>query len=660
MPSDARPLNITKFLASYSRTHEPVGLKSSTRVKRVIRSLEELEDEDNSGIMNGGTDRETATDGSGIVMFSGDYYERNSESMNFRLEEPSGEGDWEGGLILESGDEQDDDVTDDIIQSQTHGVTVVKKTEMATAVDPRGIEKFDDESIDRIATGLPKELVGNKRTSELSLGESDQGEESTMGFSSASGSSGSEALLSDDIEDQSSGSGSGRFNKTIMQEVQRNLHKVWRYASPGKNLDMVSRGPKGKEEERKLQQIYNLVIKHDSNARSLLHDGRRAPKEGVSGEASGFSDEDSDDSGESGDESNKEHELGSAEESNEEYDLASASGVKSRKGESQRLVMGDISGESSGHTDALGVSSVSASGSGVLNKKLMKEVEHNLHNVWRYAAPKKDLDMVAKGPKGKEEEQKLKKIYNIVRGHETGSAFIDLELRKKETSLDDNGKTQKPHKHVHKSRKSKVKIVAVTHNTTEAKLYRFLKARKHRYNKNLKRLKPWGIGMGKHSSRRKPEGMYVKQVGGKGKTSRNKDDELALLGEEMKELAPNDEKENKAKDKENNNEKPDKDETKGISEKEPPKQQTEPEREIDRNTSKSEDQRVVLDKQKPFDKTRLQVGRKLEELILSRMAELETQTLSKKVKGKKEHLEDSKEGNEEAGMEKEVPKGKYQ
>ena len=659
MPSDARSLNITKFLASYSRTHEPVGLKSSAHVKRVIRSLEEMEDEDSSGLMKGDADRETASDMSGIVMFSGDYYERNSESMNFRLEEPSGEGDWEGGPIGESGDEQDDDVTDDIIQSQPHGVTAVKKTEMATAVDPRGIEKFDGESIDGIARGLQQDLVGNKRTSELSLGESDQGEENTMGLSSASGTSDGETLLADDIEYQSSGSGSGLFNKTIMREVQRNLHKVWRYASPGRNLDMVSKGPKGKEEERKLQEIYNLVIKHESKASSSLHDGKRAPKEGMSGEASGFSDEHSDGSGDSGDESNKKHELGSAKDSGEKYETVYGIGVKSGKDESQKLLKDGLSGESSGQIDDLDVSYESASGSGVVNKNLMKEVEHNLHSVWRYAAPKKDLDMVAKGPKGKEEEQKLKKIYSIVREHETGSAFIDFELRKKEKSLDDSDQAQKPHKHVHKSRKSKVKIVKVTHNSTEAKLYRFLKARKNRYNKNLKRLKPWGMGMGKHSSRRKTEGKYVKQVGGKGKPSSSKEDKLALLGEEMKELAPNGEKESKTKDKEDSNEKNGKDETKEISEKEPPKQQTEPQREMNRNRNKSEEQRVVLDRQKPFDKTQLEVGRKIEEMILSRMAELEAKRLNKKVKGEKEHLKDSKEEAEEADMEKEVPKGKY-
>lgn len=655
MPSDARSLNITKFLASYSRTHEPVGLKSSAHVKRVIRSLEEIEDEDSSGMMKGGVDRKNGSDMSGIVMLSGDYYERNSESMNFRLEEPSGEGDWEGGLIGESGDEEDDDVTDDIIQSQPHGVTAVKKTEMATAVDPRGIEKFDGESIDGIAIGLQQDLVGNKRTSELSLGESDEGEENTMGLSSASGTSDGEALLADEIEDQSSGSGSGLFNKTIMREVQRNLHKVWRYASPGKNLDMVSKGPIGKEEERKLQEIYNLVIKHESKASSSLHDRKRAPKEGMSGEASGFSDEHSDGSGDSGDKSN----LGSAEDSGEKYEVVSGIGVKSGKDESQKLVVGGLSGESSGQIDDLDVSYESGSGSGAVNKKLMKEVEHNLHSVWRYAAPKKDLDMVAKGPKGKEEEQKLKKIYNIVREHETGSAFIDFELREKEKSLDNSDQAQKSHKHVHKSRKSKVKIVKVIHNSTEAKLYRFLKARKNRYNKNLKRLKPWGMGMGKHSSRHRHEGKYVKQVGGKGKPSRSKEDRLALLGEEMKELAPNGDKESKTKDKEDSNEKNDKDETKEISEKEPSKQQTEPEREINRNRNKSEEQRVVLDRQKPFDKTQLEVGRKIEELILNRMAELETKRLNRKVKGKKEHLKDSKEEAEEAGMEKEVPKGKY-
>lgn len=639
-PSDARSLNISKLVDSYSATHEPVGLKSSAQVKRIIRSLEEIEDEDVSGLVKGSDFRGTAVDKRELV-FSGDYYERNSESMNFREEEPSGNGDWEG----ESNDKQEDDVTDHIIQIQTHKVSAVKRTNMATVVDPREIEQFETESKDGNPRSFHEDLMANKRTPELSSGESDQGKENTMEFSSASGSSSSEGFSLDDVQDQSSASGSGRINKTIMREVQRNLQKVWRYASSGKNLGMVAKGPKGKKEERKLLEIYNLVIKHESKAKSSLGGERRVQKEAVSGDSSGLREEFFDISGESGDGTDKSHDLGSAKMSAEKFEIGSAVELESGKDEEVKLEI-SLSGEGSGQGDE------SASGSGVVNKKLMKEVEHNLHSVWRYAAPKKDLDMVAKGPKGKEEEQKLKKIYNIVSKHEAGSAFIDFELRKKGNSDDGSVQTQK-HKHSHKSRKSKVKLAKMMYNATESKLYGLQKARKYRYNKNLKRLKPWGMGMRKHSSARKPDGMFVKQVSGKDKESRRKDDKLALLSEEMKELAPTDENDDNTKGKEKSKEKLNKDETKEDSDKETSKLQTELEHKSNRNKNKSKDQTVVLDRQKPFDKTRLEIGRKLEELILSRIVELEAHRLKKKPGEKPIHLKYGKKETDDADTEKE-------
>ena len=651
-PSEARSLNITKFLASYSATQAP------NHVKRIIRSLEEIEDEDSSGLIKGSEDKETVTDENRID-FSGDYYERSSESMNFRMEVPSGEGDWEGGPIGESGAEQDNDATDDIIQSQTHGVTAVKRTEMVTVIDPRHIEEFETDANNEIVGGLQEDFSSNEPTTEQTSGESDQEQENTWGFSGASGTSGTNITLLDDIQSQNSGDGSGQINTTVMHEVQRNLQKVWRYASSGKNLDMVFKGPKGKEEERKLRQIYNLVIKHESKGTSSSDQGRGKPKETVSGDESGFDDGFTNVLGESGDESDKKHETGSANDSDEKYETGSADFVESHNDEKGRWEANDVSGESSGHIEDLDISEESASGSGNVNKKLMKEVEHNLHQVWRYAAPKKDLDMVARGPKGKEEEEKLKKVYNIVSKHESGSAFLNFELRKqREKSVDDSLQEQK-HDHGHKSRKSKVKIAKTTHNATEAKLYRLQKARKYKHNKNLKRLKPWRMGMGKHNSARKPSGMYVKQVGGKGKKETHKDNKLDLLGKEMKELAPTDENDDKVKKKESSKDKSDENETKEMTENQSLKQQTELEQETQSETNKSKGQRIVLDSQDPFDKTRLEVGRKLEEMILSRMAQLETQRLSKKLEGKQAHLKDSKkeEDKEEVGREK--PKGRH-
>ena len=613
-PNDAGPVNITKPLTSYSSSHRPATLKS----RRIIRSLEEIEDEDGSGAIKSKVDTDNANDDKEIALFSGNYYERNSESMKFKMEEPSNEGDWEGGLI-ESSAEQDDDATDDVIQTQTHSVTAVKRMKMASVVNPSDIEEFESGSDDASSENV-------------------QEEEDMFSGSSSSGASDASALFSDEIQDESS-DGSGKINKTILREVQRNLHKVWRYASSGKNLGMISKGPKGKEEEKKLQEIYNLVIKHES--------GRTEPKESVPGEtASGLNmgDDLSDESGLSG--------------QDDVYQMGSA--LFRDNEEETHVLSGDdsISGEGSGFGDLSEVSGDSASGSGEVNTKLLREVEHNLHKVWRYAAPKKDLDMVAKGPKGKEEEQKVKKIYNIVSKHETGSAFIDFELRKKEKSLSDSKQAPQQH-HSHKSRKSRVKSTTAKYNATEEKLYRLQKARKYKYNKNLKSLKHWGMGMEK--SPRKPGGKYVQKTDRDGKEN---GDKLAILGEEMKELAPSGKKADKTINKENSKEKlrvsklDEENTATGSSVNDTASKELEQEHETSSAPDDTQSERIILDKQEPFDKTQLEVGKKIEELILNRMAQLESQGIQTKQKEKQEHFEESKEKDDQAETEDEPPKGK--
>lgn len=72
----------------------------------------------------------------------------------------------------------------------------------------------------------------------------------------------------------------------------------------------------------------------------------------------------------------------------------------SEREESIKEDMNGYFGESSGKSDGLNVFNVSV----IVNMKFMKEVEYNLYNVWRYVVFKKDLDMVVKGLKGKEEE----------------------------------------------------------------------------------------------------------------------------------------------------------------------------------------------------------------------------------------------------------------
>ena len=613
-PNDAGSLNITKLIASYGASHEPAALKS----RRIIRSLEEIEDEESSGAIKSKVNTDSADDDNENVLFSGNYYERNSESMKFKMEEPPSEEDWERDLI-ESSTEQDDDVTDDIIQTQTHSVTAVKRTKMASVVNPSDIEEFEADSDDASTETLQED------------------EDTVVGFSS-SGASGANVLFSDDVQDLHP-DGSGKINKTIMREVQRNLHKVWRYASSGKNLDMISKGPKGKEEEKKLQEIYNLVIKHES--------GRAEPMESVPGEtASGLSmgDDLSDESGSSVDDI---------------YEKGSALFRESK--EKAHVISGDdgISGEGSGLGDLSEISGDSASGSGAVNTNLLREVEHNLHKVWRYAAPKKDLDMVAKGPKGKEEEQKVKKIYNIVSKHETGSAFIDFELRKKEKPLSDSEQTPKHH-HGHKSRKSRVKLTMAGYNATEEKLYRLQKARKYKYNKNLKSLKPWGMGMGK--SPRKPGERYVKKNDSKGKGNGGN---LAILGEEMKELAPTDRKAAEKINKENSKagklhkSKSDKEDTSTESlVRDTGDKETESEHETTSVPDKPQSEKIVLDKQEPFDKTQQEIGKKLEELILNRMAQLESQGIQTKQKGKQENFKQAKEKDYQSETEKKPRKGK--
>lgn len=613
-PSDPGSVNITKSLASYSASHEPATLKS----KRIIRSLEEIEDEDGSDAIKSKVDTDNADDDKENVLLSGNYYERNSESVKFKMEEPPSEGDWEGGLI-ESSAEQDDDVTDDIIQTQTHSVTAVKRTKMASVVNPSDIEEFEPDSDDSGSGNL-------------------QEDEDTFAGSSSSGASDANVLFSDEIQDERS-EGSGKINKTIMREVQRNLHKVWRYASSGKNLDMISKGPKGKEEEQKLQEIYNLVIKHES--------GRIEPKESVPGETASGLNMGDDLSDESASGEDDVHQMGSA--------------LFRENEERVHVISGDddISGEGSGFADLSEMPGASASGSGEVNTVLLREVEHNLHKVWRYAAPKKDLDMVARGPKGKEEEQKVKTIYNVVSKHETGSAFIDFELRKKEKSSSDSEKTPKQH-HSNKSRKSRVKSTTAGYNATEEKLYRLQKARKYEYNKDLKSLKPWGMGMGK--SPRKPSGKYVKKTHGNRKGN---GDKLAILGEEMKELTPTGKKVNKTTNNENSKveklleSKSDKEDTAAEnSVNDTASKETEQEHEAISAPDKTQSEKIVLDNQEPFDKTQLEIGKKLEELILNRMAQLERQGIQTKQKGKQEHFEKDQEKDDQSETENESRKGK--
>lgn len=684
-------------------------------------------------------------------MFSGDYYERHSETMNFRVEGFSGVGDWEGSVQDQSGDNQVDDVTDDVMRIRTHEVSAVKRTGMATAVDPREIEQYQAKYIDSNERGSRHDLAGDKRTAEVSAEESGSGEERIVEVSSSSGISSNVELLPDNVQNASSANGHRKINKTIMREVQHNLHKVWRYASPRRNLDVVAKGPKGKEEERKLQEIYNLLVNHES-----LGARRREPEEAVSGEGSGFSEEHSGVSIESGDELGSNQRTGSAHEKGpaleegsgedegrlveigslsgensikghslevsvesasglgvkvnirqevesdgrEKLDMASFSGESSGNGdrldlldesasgsgvvknhfqqigrdESEKVIFGNASGESSGNDERLMSSNGSASasnvvkeklyktgthkvdtskfheessgkdnasdvsresGSGVVNSKLMNEVEHNLHSVWRYAAPKKDLDMVAKGPKGKEEEQKLKKIYNLVSKHETGSAFLDFHLRRDKKLKD---KTKRKHKH--KSRKSLVKIFKIAHNSAESKLYRLQKAKKPKNSKSLKHLKSGEIGMGKHQRRKKPEARFSKKISKMGENANKTtvNSKLALLRKEMNALAPDDDKEEEKTNDQNKPAKLEKNKTKTNPENEATKvEQKESGAEIS-DKNKGKDENEVLDKQEPFDKTRLEIGKTLEELILNRMAQLEANRLKEKPvnKGSKE------------------------
>lgn len=619
-PSRREVNDVLRLTSPDEVTQEPARSESSNRITRIIRSLEEMEDERSSGL----TKRAPSAHEKEIV-FSGDYYEHNSETMQFRMDGTSGEdeGDWEGGLVGESGDE-DDDAADDIIQSHAHGVTAVKRTEMATVVDPRtiqDIETFHEEN---------------------SSGESDKRVEGGPGFLGGSGTSGSAGVsLKDDIDQSSSGSGL-LINKTIMHEVQRNLHKVWRYASASKNLDMVAKGPKGKEEEKTLQEIYNLLIKHESRSTSSAFEGPKNPKEAESGEIDELSEIRMDFSGESGNLSDEKYDTGS-----------NGSGEKNHENVVQESEVGAFSGEGTGNEGSgLDFSGESSSGAGVVNKKLLKEVEHNLHKVWRYASPKKDLDMVAKGPKGKEEEQKVKKIYNIVTKHESGSAFIDYELQQKQKSVNDSPNNQKD-SHRRKSRKSRVKIGKTGYNITEAKLYRLQKNRKNKYNKNLKRLQPWGLGMEKQASVKNNKGKYTKQMGRNEGDKKNS--KLAILGQEMKELAPSSENQGSTNNKENSKGKMTKDETapKGAF-----KLQSELDEETHDKSNKSKGQSVLLDKNKSSDKT-FQIGRKVEELILNRIAELEAQRISKKVKDKQHHLKDiQEETDREENLKKEAQKGK--
>lgn len=628
--SDTRSFNISKK-TSLIEDGDLAVKKSTTEDRRIIRSLEEIEDEEHPGSIEKNGINESANNSHETILLSGNFYERGSESMNFKMEQPSGGEDWEGGLLNESGTEQDDDVTDDIIQTQTHPVTAVKRTEMASVVSPSDIEEFESSS----QSGSGESLLDDRIEEEL---RQEGGEDSSADFSS---------LGSAFILDEKHADGSGKINRTIMREVQSNLRKVWRYAAAGKSLGMMSKGPKSKEQEQKAQEIYNLVIKHESE---FVNQHRMKPKESVKGE-----------SGASGSEDADQHKArddswgGGEDDSDEKHE--SGSGIL-RESEEEALVESvenDISGESSGLSDSSKLPSDSGSGSGIkINRKLLKEVEQNLHKVWRYAAPKKDLDMVAKGPKGEEELEKVKKIYNMISKHESGSAFIDYEMRKKGKPLNDGRKTSGSHRR-HKSRKSRVKIIGTGHNGTESKLYTLQKARKYRYNQDLKNLKPWGMGMEK--SGHKPSGMYTKKIGRKDKAARNKQNALTILRQEMKDLAEN-LNENSGPKKYNDtskvpklaNSKSDGGKSVGDSH----------EAKLKHATSSAGDNSLKFNEHKhvSLDKTQLEIGKTLEELILTRMAQLQSQRKHKKRKGKQEHLKDKHKNEEKAEMVKEASKGK--
>lgn len=104
-------VNSIKLLVFYSGFYKFVVLK----FRRIICFLEEIEDEDGFGVIKSEFDIYNVDDDEKNVLFSSNYYECNFESMKFKMEELLSEGDWEGGLI-ELSVEQDDDVVDDVIQ----------------------------------------------------------------------------------------------------------------------------------------------------------------------------------------------------------------------------------------------------------------------------------------------------------------------------------------------------------------------------------------------------------------------------------------------------------------------------------------------------------------------------------------------------------------
>ena len=117
---------------------------------------------------------------------------------------------------------------------------------------------------------------------------------------------------------------------------------------------------------------------------------------------------------------------------------------------------------------------------------------------------------------------------------------------------------------------------------------------------------------------------------------------LALLGKEMKELTPEDG--NNEGKKENGTVKSEKDKGDTNSESKAIEQQNESDVEAKNKENKNEDENVVLDKQEPFDKTRLEIGKTLEELILGRIAQLEANRQKKKPSNNHGHWKDSNKG----------------
>ena len=603
--------NLFKLSAS------PEIAKSHAEVKRIIRSLEKIEDGEGSGLTDS---KISSTAGNDL---SGDSFRAHkSEKINFNMEdEPSGEpGDWEGGEFIESGEADDDEPSDDILQSRMHGVSVVKRTETAAS-------EFKHSGSGKMMFGS----VHLKNEENEKSGNTEESGESDFVESGSSETSAWDVLYSEDFSNESA-SGSEGINETLLREVKHNLPKEWLYAAT-KSPDMVGKGPKGKDDETKLLEIYNLVIKHESSR----SDSRKPSKESVSGEASGRDIDFSDFFEQSADGSALEYRTGSA--FSGEDEIEEDVDEKEQEEEEPRAVLDDVSDEMSGEHNEL--SGESVSGSGAINKKLMIEVERNLHSIWRYAALKKDLDMVAKGPKGKEEEDKLKNIYNIVSKHESGSAFIDFEKKKEAPSH--------PNEAIHE-KSQKNSGVKFAKQGGKTKLITNRKARKLEYNKKLR-------------NTGKSRGKFIGRVGEKANNSsrlqngtakvqnKSKNIQMVILGEEMKEMAPGDEElrtskpgdakvnERKESSTDNLQNKPNDHETESTKTSKPRKQ-------------------IIFDQERPIDKSQEEIGKTLEQMILTRVEQLENQKLGEKVKGKKHHWKARKEKDDSTEAQRSFYKGK--